>query len=98
LLQQDSARDLELPHEALAGVSCPVLLLAGNRDEPVRRHQGRRFAEMNPRARYVEISGAAHAAHLDQPAEVARVVSDFLTEADNGAGLTPTGTSADQGN
>ena len=97
LLQQDSARDPELPPEALAGVGCPVLLLAGDHDEPVRRRQGRRFAQVNPRAMYVEIAGAAHAVHLERPTEVARVVSDFLASAGKGAGLTPTGTSTDQG-
>jgi 3-oxoadipate enol-lactonase len=96
MLQQDAARDAELPAEALAGVGCPVLLLAGDHDEPVRRQQGRRFADANPRARYVEMAGAAHAAHLERPAEVARVVSGFLAGVDSRAGLAPPRTPIDQ--
>jgi 3-oxoadipate enol-lactonase len=98
LLQQQAASDGEVPPVALAGVGCPVLMLAGDRDDPLRRRQGRRFAEVNPRARYVEIAGAAHAAHLERPAEVARVVSDFLAGGDDEVGLAPTATRTDQEN
>jgi 3-oxoadipate enol-lactonase len=96
LLQGHAASDGELSPEALAGVGCPVLMLAGDHDDPLRRRQGRRFAEVNPLARYLEITGAAHAAHLERPAEVARVVSDFLAGVDAGVGLAPTATPTDQ--
>lgn len=95
LLQQHAASDGELSREALAGVGCPVLMLAGDQDDPRRRRQARHFAEVNPRARYMEITGAAHAAHLERPAEVARVVSDFLAGVDDEAGLPQTATSTD---
>jgi pimeloyl-ACP methyl ester carboxylesterase len=85
LLQLDSARRPELTPDILAGIGCPVLLLAGERDEPTRRRQARRFAEVNSRARYVQISGAAHAAHLERPAEVLAVLRDFLAGADDRA-------------
>jgi pimeloyl-ACP methyl ester carboxylesterase len=96
LLQQHAASDGEVPPAALAAVGCPVLLLAGDHDYPPRRLQGKRFAEVNPRARYVEIAGAGHAAHLDRPADVARVVSDFLAQADGRARPAPTATPAGQ--
>jgi len=96
LLQQHAASDGELSPEALAGVGCPVLMLAGDHDDTLRRRQGRRFAEVNPRARYLEIMEAAHAAHLERPAEVAGVVSDFLAGVDDGVGLAPTATSTDE--
>lgn len=89
LLRQDSARRPELSPDILAAVGCPVLLLAGDHDELTRRRQSQRFAEVNPRARYVEIPGAAHAAHLERPAEVARAVCDFLAAADGRDGLAP---------
>jgi len=95
LLQQHAASDGELSPEALAAVGCPVLMLAGDHDDSFRRRQARHFAEVNPRARYREITGAAHAAHLERPAEVGRVVSDFLAEVDDGVGLAPTATSTD---
>jgi 3-oxoadipate enol-lactonase len=89
VLQEDSARRTELPFEVLKGVGCPVLLLAGDRDDPARQRQGRRFAEVNPLARYVEITGAAHAAHLERPDKVARMIGDFLAEVDAPAGTAP---------
>jgi 3-oxoadipate enol-lactonase len=96
LLQRHAATDGELSPEALAGVGCPVLMLAGDHDDSLRRRQARRFAEVNPRARYLEITGAAHAAHLERPAEVAGVVSDFLAGVDDGVGLAPTATPTDE--
>ena len=39
--------------------------------------------EVNPRARFVEIAGAAHAAHQKCPDTVREVISDFLAEVDN---------------
>jgi len=71
-------------------------MLAGDHDDTFRRGQGRRLAELNPRARYMEIAGAAHAAHLERPAEVARAVSDFLAAVDDGVGLATTATPTDQ--
>jgi pimeloyl-ACP methyl ester carboxylesterase len=96
LLQQDSARQAELPPEDLIRISCPVLLLAGDHDEPTRRRQGKRFADVSPRARYLEIEGAAHAAHLERPAEVAWAVREFLAETDGQASLAPTRAPTDQ--
>jgi 3-oxoadipate enol-lactonase len=96
LLQQQAASDGELSPEALAAVGCPVLMLAGDHDDTIRRRQASHFAEVNPRARYLEITGAAHAAHLERPAEVARVVSDFLAGVDDGVGPAPTATLIDQ--
>ena len=63
-------------------VRCPILLLAGDRDDPARRRRGRQFAKANPRARYPEIAGAAHARHRERPAEVGRVIGEFLAQAD----------------
>ena len=81
-LQQDSIRRSEFSTETLAGVGCPVLLLAGDRDEATRRAQGRRFADVNNRARYMQIEGAAHAAHQERPDVVGQVVDDFLADVD----------------
>ncbi|MDT7730154.1 MAG: hypothetical protein QOK45_407, partial [Mycobacterium sp.] len=43
---------------------------------------GRRFAQVNPRARFVEIVGAAHSAHQKRPDTVREVIGDFLAEVD----------------
>jgi 3-oxoadipate enol-lactonase len=81
-LHEDSVGRAELSPQTLAGVECPILLLAGEQDEPTRRQQGQRFAELNERARYVEIAGAPHAAHHKSPDTVGRVIGDFLAEVD----------------
>jgi pimeloyl-ACP methyl ester carboxylesterase len=94
LLQQDSARRPELAPGVLARVGCPVLLLAGERDEPARRRQARRFAEVNPRAGYAQVKGAAHAAHLERPAEVTETLRDFLAEVDDLSAPTPAAAAA----
>jgi pimeloyl-ACP methyl ester carboxylesterase len=81
-LHEDSIGRPELSDDALAGIACPVLLMAGDRDEPTRQQQGRRFAELNERARFVQIVGAAHSAHQKCPATVRGVIDDFLAEVD----------------
>jgi pimeloyl-ACP methyl ester carboxylesterase len=81
-LHEDSIGRPELSDDALAAVACPVLLMAGDGDEPTRRQQGTRFADLNERARYVEIVGAAHSAHQKGPDTVRGVIADFLAEVD----------------
>jgi pimeloyl-ACP methyl ester carboxylesterase len=81
-LHQDSVDRPELSAEALGGVRCPVLLVAGALDESARRAQGRRFAEVNDLARYVELDGAAHAVHHKCADRFAGVISDFLAGVD----------------
>jgi 3-oxoadipate enol-lactonase len=81
-LHEDSVSWPELSDDALAGVACPILLMAGERDELIRQQQGRRFAQVNPRARFVEIAGAPHSAHQKSPDAVRGVIADFLTEVD----------------
>src|SRR5271163_2335491 len=82
-LHGDSVGRPELSAEALGGVGCPVLLVAGAHDESARRAQGRRFAEVNALARYVEFDGAAHAVHHKCADRFAQVISAFLAEVDN---------------
>ena len=85
-LHEDSVGRAELSDDTLAGVECPVLLMAGARDERTRRHQGRRFAQVKADATYVEIEGAAHAAHHESLDKVALIVGDFLSEVEAGIG------------
>jgi pimeloyl-ACP methyl ester carboxylesterase len=81
-LHEDSVSRPQLSDDVLAGVGCPILLMSGDHDEPTRQQQGRRFAQLNAQARYVEIAGAAHAAHQKCPDTVRRVVGEFLAEVD----------------
>jgi 3-oxoadipate enol-lactonase len=79
----DSVGRSEFSTETLGGVGCPVLMVAGTDDESTRRAQGKRFAEANPLARYVELDGAGHAVHHKCPDRFAQVIGDFLAEVDN---------------
>jgi 3-oxoadipate enol-lactonase len=81
-LHEDSVSWPELSDDALAGVACPILLMAGERDESTRQRQGRRFAQVNPGATFVEIAGASHSAHQKCPDAVRGVIADFLAEVD----------------
>jgi pimeloyl-ACP methyl ester carboxylesterase len=82
-LHEDSVGRSELSADTLAAVGCPVLLVAGAVDESTRRKQGRRFAEVNALARYVELDGAAHAVHHECPDRFAQVISAFLARVDD---------------
>jgi|SRR5271154_353927 len=81
-LHEDSVGRPELSDDTLAAVACPVLLMAGDSDESTRQKQGRRFAELNERARFVQIVGAGHSAHQKSPDTVREVIGDFLAEVD----------------
>jgi 2-succinyl-6-hydroxy-2,4-cyclohexadiene-1-carboxylate synthase len=55
----------------------PVLAIAGNRDDGYVR-AARRIADTAPHGRAAVVEEAGHAAHLQRPDEVARLVVDFL--------------------
>ena len=62
--------------DRLEALDVPVLLMAGAFDASyVAAHA--RMAPLLPRGRAVTVAGAGHAAHLERPAEVARLVARF---------------------
>jgi 2-succinyl-6-hydroxy-2,4-cyclohexadiene-1-carboxylate synthase len=65
--------------EQLRQVEAPVLALAGERDRPY-RSAAHRIAVRAPRGDARTVPGAGHAAHLERPAAVARLVVEFLDE------------------
>jgi 2-succinyl-6-hydroxy-2,4-cyclohexadiene-1-carboxylate synthase len=65
--------------DELPRLSAPVLALAGERDERYVQ-AGRRIALLAPRGDTLRVMGAGHAAHLEQPEAVARLVLEFLDE------------------
>ncbi|HET8743906.1 MAG TPA: alpha/beta hydrolase [Gaiella sp.] len=74
------------PERRLPALEAPLLVVRGERDAIVTRAWARRLAELAPRGRSLEVRGAAHAAHVSHPAEVAVLVESFLAErGDQGA-------------
>jgi 2-succinyl-6-hydroxy-2,4-cyclohexadiene-1-carboxylate synthase len=63
-------------HE-LMRLELPVLAIAGDRDDGYRR-EAERIARTAPRGRAAIVGDAGHAAHLQQPEEVARLIAGFV--------------------
>lgn len=61
-------------------ITCPVLVVAGDRDTTLPLAPKRRLAEQLPNARFQVIANSGHATPLDQPEAFNRVVLAFLRE------------------
>lgn len=72
-------RDADL-REALSGIGLPALAVAGERDKLTPPEASFYMAQAMPRARVVEIKGAAHAPFLSHPDIFVEHVLDFLNE------------------
>jgi 2-succinyl-6-hydroxy-2,4-cyclohexadiene-1-carboxylate synthase len=66
-------------HRCLSQAQVPLLLVAGAEDERYVA-SNRALAGMCPDARTAVIPNAGHSAHLERPAELARIVAQFLVE------------------
>jgi 3-oxoadipate enol-lactonase len=66
-------RTAELP-----AIACPTLVVCGAADQVTPTAEMRRMSEAIPRARYVELAGAGHLAHLEAPEAFAAAVGSFL--------------------
>lgn len=62
----------------LAGVSAPVLVVAGAEDATFSNAETKAMADAIPGARFVVVDGVAHLAALENPALVNRLIEDFL--------------------
>jgi 3-oxoadipate enol-lactonase len=78
--------------EALAAVSCPVLLVVGSNDDPRRIRQAQIFEEAHDRCRLVVVEGARHAVHQERPEEVAAIVAVFLDGSQETSEIDPSAT------
>ncbi len=67
------------PPRALDRVTCPVLLAWGTRDRiiPLPRYS-QRLRNMLPDAEWVELPGLGHVPMADDPALVARIITEFV--------------------
>jgi pimeloyl-ACP methyl ester carboxylesterase len=70
------------PPRSLDGVACPVLLAWGTRDRilPSPRYS-KRMRELLPSAEWVELRGLGHVPMSDDPEQVVRTISEFITNA-----------------
>lgn len=63
--------------ETLRRLACPVLAIAGGASRLYRPQVARWIAANAPRGRCVEMAGAGHAPHVEQPEAFNRLVADF---------------------
>jgi pimeloyl-ACP methyl ester carboxylesterase len=63
----------------IAGLTMPVLTIAGSGDTPWRRQVAAWIAATAPRGRYARIDGAGHLCNLDRPDAFNAIVSQFLS-------------------
>jgi pimeloyl-ACP methyl ester carboxylesterase len=68
-----------LPH-LLGGVRAPALVVWGDDDKIVPRSAGERYAALLPKARLVTVRAAGHCVEMEQPGELATLVSGFIDE------------------
>jgi 3-oxoadipate enol-lactonase len=74
---------LDVTADDLAGVTLPVLVLAGDRSHPSLRSVAYRLAAALPDARFVELTDCGHVTYAEQPDAFAGAVSVFAAEIDS---------------
>ena len=62
-------------------ITSPALVIWGEKDNFVPRSHGETYAKLIPNSGELKIiAGAGHSAHVEKPAETARIVADFLAK------------------
>jgi len=79
LLRTAGQGALEPVWHALRTLDVPLLAIAGARDEGYTA-AAKRIAQTAPNARAAVVEDAGHAAHLQRPDEVARLITEFLDQ------------------
>jgi 3-oxoadipate enol-lactonase len=74
LVDRDSTLD------ALRNVKTPALVVSGKEDTILPSNHSRRIAERLPRARHVEVAGAAHLVPLEAPDAANTLILDFVAK------------------
>ena len=62
----------------LAEIDLPALLICGEHDQISRADEMREISQMMPKALFSEIPDAGHMAPLEKPAEVNRLIRQFI--------------------
>lgn len=73
----ESLEGLDLT-EALRSLRQEVLVLHGEHDALLPKDDSRRLASLLPRGRFLELAGCGHCGNVEDPAELVRVLKDFL--------------------
>jgi pimeloyl-ACP methyl ester carboxylesterase len=73
-----SVQKLEIPEEAIARVSAPVLTIHGTRDRNAPYGAGREWSYLLPDARLLTVEGAAHQSFTEAPEIVLPAIEAFL--------------------
>jgi pimeloyl-ACP methyl ester carboxylesterase len=66
--------------DSLAGIRCPALALAGERDRVVSPAIVERMARAIPGASYRMLAGVGHLANLERPAAFDAALEEFLAD------------------
>jgi len=74
----------DAPEQRLPRIEAPVLVVRGEHDALTTPDWARRCAALAPRGAFVELTGAAHAAHVSHTRDVAELVERFLAKCDDG--------------
>jgi len=75
----------------LPRLTAPALLISGGYDPLTSPEQREAFRQASPRHRLIEVTGAGHFAHADDPLKYASAVSDFVRSAAGDLSGTPAG-------
>ena len=78
--QSEALRLREDRRAAIAALNVPVLYMCGNEDTLCPPAWHRNWAELTPRARFVEIAGAGHMLPLEAPHEFASAIKIWLND------------------
>jgi pimeloyl-ACP methyl ester carboxylesterase len=69
----------------LPRMKLPMLLIWGHLDRIIPRSNVQTLVRLNPNMKFVEIPDAGHCAHDETPAEVNKIIGEWLTENQTGA-------------
>jgi pimeloyl-ACP methyl ester carboxylesterase len=80
-LNPDPARVVDLwPH--VQAIQCPTLVLRGGLSDYLQPEAAELMVQRNPQLQWMEVPGAGHYVHDDQPDLVCKTVKEFLLQAD----------------
>lgn len=68
------------PWPLMPTITCPVLVMEGEKSPNVGLVDVKRAVSMLPQGRYGSVAGAGHLIPMEKPAEIATVIKDFIAK------------------